>query len=206
MYFSDYAVTNETVGIPSEAVKTLAENDAVESVSTTRLSVFMPGAGDILPFETDLSVQSHETLQLVNVDEAQLQIYAPNLSAQDKQALKDGTGCLVKNPIAFSYGDPTVQQTDLTVGDTIQLGDRTLPVLGLIDTAITINNDGFTNGVQLIVNDEIYCSLLGNDSYSEVYPTLQDNADTDTFESWLDSWCSNYQEHIGFPISKAAMR
>ena len=118
--------------------------------------------------------------------------YAPNLSAQDKQALKDGTGCLVKNPIAFSYGDTTVQQTDLTVGDTIQLGDRTLPVLGLIDTAITINNDGFTNGVQLIVNDEIYCSLLGNDSYSEVYPTLQDNADTDTFESWLDSWCSNY--------------
>lgn len=192
MYFSDYAVTNETVGIPSEAVKTLAENDAVESVSTTRLSVFMPGAGDILPFETDLSVRSHETLQLVNVDEAQLQIYAPNLSAQDKQALKDGTGCLVKNPIAFSYGDTTVQQTDLTVGDTIQLGDRTLPVLGLIDTAITINNDGFTNGVQLIVNDEIYCSLLGNDSYSEVYPTLQDNADTDTFESWLDSWCSNY--------------
>ena len=100
-YEKDYAVTNETVGIPSEAVKTLAENDAVESVSTTRLSVFMPGAGDILPFETDLSVQSHETLQLVNVDEAQLQIYAPNLSAQDKQALKDGTGCLVKNPIAF---------------------------------------------------------------------------------------------------------
>ena len=93
--FVAYAVTNETVGIPSEAVKTLAENDAVESVSTTRLSVFMPGAGDILPFETDLSVQSHETLQLVNVDEAQLQIYAPNLSAQDKQALKDGTGCLL---------------------------------------------------------------------------------------------------------------
>ena len=74
------------------------------------------------PLETDLSVQSHETLQLVNVDEAQLQIYAPNLSAQDKQALKDGTGCLVKNPIAFSYRDTTVQQTDLTVGDAIQLG------------------------------------------------------------------------------------
>ena len=182
MYFSDYAVTNETVGIPAEAVKTLAENDAVERVFTTRLSAFMPGAGDMLPFETDFSVQSHETLQLVNVDEAQLQIYAPNLSDQDKQALKDGTGCLVKNPIAFSYGDTTVQQTNLSVGDTVQLGDRTLRVLGLIDTAITINNDGFTNGVQLIVND----------SYSEVYPTLQDNADTDTFESWLDSWCNEY--------------
>lgn len=192
MYFSDYAVTNEIVGIPSEAVKTLMENDAVETVSTTRLSVFMSDAGDVLPFETDLSVQSHETLQLVNVDDAGLQIYAPNLSDQDKQALKDGTGCLVKNPIAFSYGDTAVQQTNLSVGDTIRLGDKTLSVLGLIDTAITINNDGFTNGVQLIVNDDIYCLLLGNDSYSEVYPTLQDNADTDAFESWLDSWCSEY--------------
>ena len=190
MYFSDYAVTNETVGIPAESVKALAENDAVESVSATRLSVFMPSAGDVLPFETDLSVQSHETLQLVNVDEARLQIYAPNLSDQDKQALKDGTGCLVKNPIAISYGDTTVQRTNLAVGDTIQLGDRTLRVLGLTDTAITINNDGFTNGVQLIVNDEIYCSLLESDSYSEVYPTLQDPANTDTFESWLDNWCS----------------
>lgn len=143
-------------------------------------------------YETVWGLDGEGNSDTVMEHEAQLQIYAPNLSAQDKQALKDGTGCLVKNPIAFSYGDTTVQQTDLTVGDTIQLGDRTLPVLGLIDTAITINNDGFTNGVQLIVNDEIYCSLLGNDSYSEVYPTLQDNADTDTFESWLDSWCSNY--------------
>lgn len=192
MYFSDYAITNETIGIPAEAVKALKQNSAIESVSTTRLSVFMPGAGDVLPFETDLSVQSHETLQLVNIDDTQLQTYAPNLSDQDKQALRDGTGCLVKNPIAFSYGDTTVRQTNLAVGDRVQLGDNTLRVLGLIDTAITINNDGFTNGVQLIVNDEIYCSLLGNNRYSEIYPTLQDNTDTDTFESRLDNWCSKY--------------
>lgn len=192
MYFSDYAITNETVGIPVKAVNALTKNDAVESISTTRLSVFVPGAGDALPFETNLSVQSHETLQLVNLDEAQLQIYAPNLSNQDKQALNDGTGCLIKNPITFSYGDTPVAHTELAVGDTIRLGDKTLQVLGLIDSAITINNDGFTNGVQIIVNDELYCSLNGNDSFSEVYPTLQDNADTDTFESWLDNWCHEY--------------
>lgn len=192
MYFSDYSITNETSGIPPESVDTLIANDAVESISATRLSVFMPGAGDVLPFETDLSVKSHETLQLVNIDDAQLQCYAPKLSDQDRQALNDGTGCLAKNPIAFSYGDTPVERTELAVGDTIQLGDRTLRVVGVIDAAITINNDGFTNGVQLIVNDEIYCSLLRNDSYSEIYPTLLDDADTNTFESWLDNWCSEY--------------
>ena len=105
MYFSDYAVTNETLGIPAEAVDTLKANDAVERLSTTRLSIFMQGAGDELPFETDLSVQSYETFQLANIDDGLLEIYAPNLSDQDKQALNDGTGCLVKNPIPFSYGD-----------------------------------------------------------------------------------------------------
>lgn len=190
MYSGDYAITNETVGIPAEAVKTLEANDAVEGVSTTRLSVFMPGAGDVLPFETDLSVQSHETLQLASVDEGQFRTYAPDLSEEDKQALNDGTGCLIQNPIAFSYGDTGIQQTNLAVGDTIRLGDKIVRVVGLTDTPVIINNAGFTNGVQIIVNGELYSYLLGDDSYSEIYPTLKENADADAFESWLDNWCS----------------
>ena len=149
----------------------------------------MQGAGDELPFETDLSVQSYETFQLANIDDGLLEIYAPNLSDQDKQALNDGTGCLVKNPIPFSYGDTPMEYTELAVGDTIQLGGRTLRVIALIDNPISINNEGFANGVQIIVNEEIYCSLLENDSYSEIYPTLQDSADADSFENWLDNWC-----------------
>ena len=192
MYFSDYAVTNETSGIPAEAISTLEANDTVKDISTVRLSVFTPGAGDELPFETDLSVQSHETFQLVNIDDGLLEIYAPNLSDQDKQALNNGTGCLVKNPIPFSYGDTPVEHTELSIGDTIQLGSRALRVIGIIDTPITINNEGFTNGVQLIVNEEIYCSLMQDDTYSEIYLTLQDGVDTNSFESILDDWCSKY--------------
>ena len=121
-----------------------------------------------------------------------LEIYAPNLSDQDKQALNNGTGCLVKNPIPFSYGDTPVEHTELSIGDTIQLGSRALRVIGIIDTPITINNEGFTNGVQLIVNEEIYCSLMQDDTYSEIYLTLQDGVDTNSFESILDDWCSKY--------------
>ena len=61
--------------------------DVCELDKDTRLSVFMPGAEDVLPFETDLSLQSHETLQFASVDEGQLRTYAPDLSEEDKQSL-----------------------------------------------------------------------------------------------------------------------
>ncbi|MEI3239173.1 MAG: hypothetical protein V8S32_03880 [Lachnospiraceae bacterium] len=74
MYFSDYAVTNETSGIPAEAISTLKANDTVKDISTVRLFVFTPGAGDELPFEIDLPGDSYETFQLVNIDDGLLEI------------------------------------------------------------------------------------------------------------------------------------
>lgn len=187
MYTGDYALTNEDAGISAEGVEKLRANDAVAQLSTTRLSVFMPD--QTLPFDTNLSLQGHETLQLASVDEAQLSRFAPTLSAQDKQALLDETGCLVKNPIALSYGGETVQQTSLAVGDVVKLGDKELRVVALLDSPVTIGSSGFTNGVQILVSDAMYCELTGSDYYAEVCPTLKKDADTSAFETWLDGWC-----------------
>lgn len=191
LYQNDFAVTNETVGIPVEAVKALKENPDIEQLSATRLRIFLLNQGDVLPFETDLSLQSHETLQLATLDDARLQSSAPDLSDSDREALKDGTGCLVKNPVAISGAAP-VDYTNLAVGDEIRLDGKTVRVVGLIDNPITINNDGFTNGVQLIVNEQLYISLAGDDRISEISLNLSDQADTDAFESWLDDWCRRY--------------
>lgn len=187
MYTGDYALTNEDAGISAEGVEKLRANDAVAQLSTTRLSVFMPD--QTLPFDTNLSLQGNETLQLASVDEAQLSRFAPTLSAQDKQALLDGTGCLVKNPIVLSYGGETVQQTSLAVGDVVRLGGKELRVTALLDSPVTIGSSGFTNGVQIIVSDALYCALTGSDHYAEVCPTLKKDADTAAFETWLDGWC-----------------
>ena len=187
MYTGDYALTNEDAGISAEGVEKLRATDAVAQLSTTRLSVFMPD--QTLLFDTNLSLQGHETLQLASVDEAQLSRFAPTLSAQDKQALLDGTGCLVKNPIALSYGGETVQQTSLAVGDVVKLGDKELRVAALLDSPVTIGSSGFTNGVQILVSDAMYCELTGSDYYAEVCPTLKKDADTAAFETWLDGWC-----------------
>lgn len=189
MHIGDYGITNETIGIPVDAVQALQDQEAVEELNTVKLSVFHESAGDVLPFETDLSVQSHETLQVASLDRKRLVSYVPNLSEQDRQALEEGTGCLIKNPIEFSYGDTPVEYTNLEAGDVIAMNDLKLRVVAVVDAPVMI--DSFTNGVQVIVNDEMYDSLTGKNSYSEVFPTLKEGEDPEAFENWLDGWCAD---------------
>lgn len=205
MHLGDYGITNETTGIPADAVQDLQAQEAVEELNTVKLSVFHEGAGDVLPFETDLSVQPNETLQTAGLDKERLVSYVQGLSEEDRQALEEGTGCLIKNPIEFSYGDTQVEYTKLEAGDVITMNDFKLRVVALVDAPVML--DSFVNGVQVIVNDEVYDSLTGNDSYSEVYPTLKEGADAEVFENWLDGWCAKAPgtHWISFRLSDAQM-
>ncbi len=186
IHLGDYAVTNETVGIPAEAVRRMEECDLVQSLSTEKLAVY--GWGDALPFETDLAVQSHETLQIASLDEERLSSCVPGLSEQDMEEILAGTACLVKNPIEFSYGDMEISYTKLAAGDVITLGGYALRVAGLAENPITTGNGGFINGVQVIVSGEVYDSLTGSDSFSEIYPTLKEGVEAEGFESWMEEW------------------
>ncbi len=144
MHLGDYGITNETIGIPVDAVKAL-------------------------------------------------------------QAQEAGTGCLIKNPIEFSYGDTQVEYTKLEAGDIITMNGFKLRVVAIVDAPVM--SDRFVNGVQVIVNDEVYDSLTGNNSYSEVYPTLKEEADAEAFENWLDGWCADTPgtNWISFRMSDAQM-
>lgn len=75
------------------------------------------------------------------------------------------------------------------MGDTVTINGRALRILGLVDGAVTINNDGFLNGVQIIANDQVYFDATGKDSYAEVYPSLKEDENAETFEAWLEEWC-----------------
>ena len=104
MHLGDYAVSGEGAGISAQAADALLRHQAVEHLSTVRLSVFLPEEGMApLPFSTDLMLQSHESLQLAGIDEERLLAYADGLTENDKEELLAGTACLVKNPIPFSY-------------------------------------------------------------------------------------------------------
>lgn len=190
MHLGDYAVTNETMGISAGAVEEMRASELVESLSTSKLTVYNPYiAEETPPFETDLAVQSHETLQLVSVNEERAFSWFPDLGGQDRQDFLEGAACFVKNPTAFSYGDMEVEFTELKVGDVVTMGDFRMRVAGVLDSAVTVNNEGFVNGVQVIVSDPVYRALLGHDRYDEIYPELKENADPEVFEGWMTEWC-----------------
>lgn len=191
-YLGDYAVSNETTGIGVEAVDAMGTNELVERLSTSKLTVYNAYlAEEAPPFYTDLTTQSHETLQLASVDEERAFSWIPGLSEQDKEDFLEGTACFVKNPIAFSYGDMEVVFTELEAGDVITMGDFRMRVAGVVDFPVTVNNEGFVNGVQVIVSDPVYCALSGKDRYDEIYPVLKEDADPETFESWMEEWCGD---------------
>lgn len=111
----------------------------------------------------------------------------------------------MKNPIPIVYEGQTYETTRFERGDTIVVNGHKLRVAGIADAPVTINNDGFLNGVQLMVNDETYDLLTGNHRYAEIYPTLKKNADNEEFEEWLDNWCKeNAGSHWLSYLQKAA--
>lgn len=189
-HLGDYSVTNETMGIAAASVNELRENKMVDSLSTTMLIVYQFDESGTMPVDTDIPLQTWEALHIAAFDDERLISAISTLSENDKADLLNGTACLVKDPIPFSVAGQEIENTELSVNDEIQVGNQTLRVAGIVDEPVMINNEGFVNGVQIIVCDAAYTAITGQEEYAEVYPALTGGADTEQFETWLDEWCS----------------
>lgn len=189
-HLGDYSITNETSGISAASVGELRKNEMVDTLSTTMLTIYQHNETGTLPIDTDISLQTWEVLHIVGFDNERLISEISTLSENDKADLLNGTACLVKNPIPFSVEGQEIENTELSVNDEIKVGNQTLRVAGIIDDPVEINNEGFVNGVQIIVCDTAYTAITGQTQYAEVYPTLTEKADVEQFETWLDEWCS----------------
>lgn len=189
MTLGDYAITNENIGVSPESISNIRDNELVDNVATTKLSVYIQDENGTIPVELNFKLQPAESFQIAGIDDTRLTSYADGLSEQDKADLLSGAACIVKNPIPFSYGEETFETTSFEYNDTILVNERELRVVGIANAPITINNEGFTNGIQIVVADKMYDSLTESNRYLEVYPTLKSNADNEQFETWLDNWC-----------------
>jgi ABC-type antimicrobial peptide transport system permease subunit len=189
LHLGDYSITNDSIGFKPSVVEELKSQKGVSLVSTLKFSLYKQESDGTLPIEAGLQLKPGETLQIVGVDEERLKALMPSLAKDEIQALKDGKACLVKNPIAISYEGKQRSATSFTAGDTISIANNELKVLGNSDI-IGLDNAGFVNGVQVVVFDTFYDQLTGKSTYSELYPILEDGADTQAVEQKIEQICS----------------
>lgn len=190
MHTGDYSVANEAEGIRSEQVEEIREQEAVESLAVRQLTIYSQNDPGGFAAELNIELQPSETFQIAGMDLESLMEECEGLTEQDKQELSEGKACLVKNPISITYEGEEVVRTELKKDDVLSVNGRELRVAGITDAAVTINNQGFVNGVQMMVTPETYTEMTGDESYKEVFPTLKEDADTEAFETWLAGWCS----------------
>ncbi len=190
MHLGDYSITNQTAGFSPKILENLSSATGISSVSSLKYSLYVPdSAGNIPDIETSISLQPGETLHIVGIDEQRIQSQIPHLSQEELQSIKDGRACLIKNPIAMAYGDTPITTTVIKAGETISVNGKSLMVAGELNDPITLENEGFTNGVQVLVYDTVYDQLTGQSNYREIYLTLSEDANRESVEQVIQSTC-----------------
>ena len=83
-----------------------------------------------------------------------------------------------------SFGTTHVEE-----GSTVTVSGKKLPVLLSMsgyDGYFSVGNNGFVNGVQVLVSDRIYSGLTGTDVYVELRPGLSDDGERAAFDQVLE--------------------
>ncbi|MEA4933815.1 MAG: FtsX-like permease family protein, partial [Lawsonibacter sp.] len=188
LHLGNYSVTNDSVGFEPSVVASLKSQEGVSFVYTLKYSLYMQDEDGTLPIETGFKLQPSETLQIIGVDEERLKALMPSLTKDEIQTLKQAKACLVKNPIAMSYEGKQISSSSFAAGDTISVAQTELKVFGNCNS-IGLDNEGFVNGVQVVVFDIVYDKLTGKTTYSELYPVLEKGADTQAVEQKIKQIC-----------------
>lgn len=190
-HFGDYSLVNETAGFSRAEYETLAEDPQVAELTAMQFSYYEQGSdGCPVGVEIGFSLQPAETLQVVGLNRFYWDKAFPGLQPETLAKLKAGEGCVIRNPLAMMYEGQEIPHTTIRVGETVAVAGRELAVLDTMDGYdgyLTPGNSGFINGVQVIVNEELYAALTGKTTYAELLPTLAKGVDREEFDSVVEA-------------------
>ncbi|MBD4634632.1 hypothetical protein GUG51_29095, partial [Xanthomonas citri pv. citri] len=71
---------------------------------------------------------------------------------------------MVRNPLPLLFEGEEIPRTELHAGERITVAGKELTVLHTLDgyeRYFSVGNNGFVNGVQVIVNQALYTALTG---------------------------------------------
>lgn len=186
------SVVNESVGFTAADLEKLSKNEAAESVAAIQFSLYDTDE-KIAGMSPGFELKPGETLQIVGFNEIYMDYYTDGkLSEEESGCLAAGKGCVVKNPFPIIYEGKELEHSEFSPGDVISVHGQKLPVIAAFsgtDGFAGIGSQGFTNGVQVIVSDQLYPELTGKNEYQEMLPVLKEHADRAQFDRALETLC-----------------
>lgn len=196
-HLGDYSVVNEYDGFSPDELKRMEADPNVAAVAAQQFSSyesddqFRP-----LGIETDIDFAQNpvEHFQIYGANDQWLDYrFAGQLTEEQLRALRNGEGCVVRNPLPLNIEGIEAGTTCIEEGSMITISGKKLRVLLTLngyDGYFCIGNNGFILGVQVLVSDRLYPQLTGSDAYAEFCPILNAGADREAFDRTLDSLCA----------------
>ncbi len=190
-HYGDYSITNEAVGFSLEEYQAMEEDPRVAKLTAMQFTFYEQGT-DSHPVGIAFSVplQPAETFQVVGLNSAYWDRAFSSLPPEILEKLKAGEGCMVRNPLPLVYEGQEIPRTTILAGDTITVAGQELTVLDTLDgyeTYLSVGNNGFINGVQIVVNESLYAALTGKTAYNELLPTLAEGVDREEYDTTVEA-------------------
>lgn len=206
-HFGDYLLVNELGGFSFSDLEELEADENIEAVAAMQFSIYeqnkeQKAEGILLGFD----LQAGETFQVIGLNDLYMEyFFGKRLSAEQMEALLTGKGCVVRNPIPIVYQEEEFPYTSFSAGDRIEVSGKELEVLYTLDgydAYLSVGNSGFYNGVQVIVNEDLYTELTGKEDYAELLPVLAEGGSREgadlaahrVCQRVLGSTCLSYEE------------
>ena len=175
-HYGDYSITNEAAGFSPEEYQAMETDPQVETLTAMQFSLYQQGSdGYPIGIGFGFPLQPAETFQVLGLNGAYWDRAFSDLPAETLEKLKIGEGCMVRNPLPMIYEGEEIPRTEIHVGDVLNVAGREVTVLHTLDgydTYLSVGNNGFVNGVQIVVNEGLYAALTGKTAYNWLLPTL----------------------------------
>lgn len=190
-HMGDYSVINESEGFSPDELQRLKEDEQTLSVAAFQFTLYnIDGNGSPVGIALEGTLQPGETFQIIGMNEEYMEAGLGDcLSEKEMERLKAGDGCVVRNPLPLIFDGVEIPRTKIHAGEEILAAGRKLPVLYTLngyDKYFSVGNNGFVNGVQVLVNEERYTELTGKYNYSEFLPSLKEQADREAFDRKIE--------------------
>lgn len=169
----------------------MEEDPRVAELTALRFTLYNQGA-DGYPegIGFGLRLQPAETFQVAGLNGPYWDKAFPSLPPETLARLKNGEGCMIRNPIPLVFEGEEIPRTSIQRGEVLTVAGRELPVLETLDGYdgyLSVGNSGFVNGVQVIVSEELYAALTGKTAWNELLPALAPGVDREGFDGVVEA-------------------